>query len=167
MTLPARHCTAGINLREYVLLHRQAQKTFPVWRQREALPCGLEALHQALTAQTSSLDHWSGGRKCTPPCSNEHPGGNFWFIKIPFPLSNFTVKKKKKITQLVLFFSCLIAWAPNPIEKLSWLIYTEQLFRLKATAPFKPSTSVLPCFSACYNKVLSFKCMLWGGSIEM
>lgn len=58
-------------------------------------------------------------------------------------------------TWLVFFFSCLIALVPNPIEALSWLIYTEQLFRPKADGPF----SQMPL---CYPVSLLFivKCFI-------
>lgn len=180
-TLPARHCTAGINLRECVLLHRQAQKTFPVWRQREALPCGLEALHQALTAQTSSLDHQFGARGSRGWGWGTHstlfkwtPRRDFEFYFIIFCrsqlylLSLIIIIIFFLITQLFLFFSCPTASAPNSIENLPRLIYTEELFRLKAAAPFSQAPLCYPVFlfviikcfllNACCEEVV-LKCM--------
>jgi len=43
-----------------------------------------------------------------------------------------------------LLFSCLTASAPNLTEKLPWLIYTEQLFRPEAAAPFSQAPLSYP-----------------------
>lgn len=59
------------------------------------------------------------------------------------------------ITWLVLFFSCLIALAPNPAEKLPRLIYTEQLFRPKAAAPFSQAPLCYP-----FSLLVIIRCFL-------
>lgn len=48
------------------------------------------------------------------------------------------------ITWLVLVFSCLIALALNPAEKLPRLIFTKHLFRPKAAALFSQAPLVYP-----------------------
>lgn len=136
-----------------MLLHRQGQKTFPVWRQREALPCGLEAVHQALTAPTSSLGHQFGeGGEMLPTLLRTAPRRRILFYIVilsstPLCLPSlllFFLIFFFLITWLVLFFSCLIALALNPVEKLPWLIYTEHLFRPKAAAPFSQAPLCYP-----------------------
>lgn len=139
-----------------MLLHRQAQKTFPVWRQREALPCGLEALHQALTAQTSSSACPVGGgrRERHSTLLKWTPRRDFFVLfhdisqiatlSPPWFFFLFYYFLFYLITQLVLFFSCLIALALDPVEKLPQLIYTEQLFRPKAAAPFSQAPLCYP-----------------------